>query len=540
MNPIDALVDAFMTHHLEFNPVDATFMGLPGHDDRLPPADRDAPSREAARIAELRMQLASIAAPSHGGTALDVKLMRAALDHAARALDERPRFRDPTWYVGEAAFGIISLLLPLAVAPTSDALAARLAQLPRFLAAAPAHLTGAAAPLDWVARAQKEIRALQRLLQGKLQIHPIWRASMASAVDAALIALVEFDRLIAALPDADPRCGTDYLNFIMREIHALPVSPAEAEAMAVERCVRVKAELASMAATLDPGRSWAEQLADLHKLRPAPDQIVDAYRSMHEEAMAAASGLVTPATEFGLEFKPLPQWAQGVAGDLYFLNYRSPAAFGAGAGSVYWTSPPGQSSANIKSTHAVHHGSIGHHTQNTRARVAPSRLARLANTGTARGIAFLSAGTMGEGWACYAQDLMAEIPGFYSPAETLLAKSNELRNASCLIADIRLHTRRYTLEEMRHYYGAEAGFPAERIWGETVKNSLFPGVRLMYWLGTEAIKQARARWSGDVRSFHDGLLARGHVAIAWAVEDLGAAVAQQDSAVTTMSQPRAE
>ena len=29
---LDRLVDRFLTHHAAFNPVDATFMGLPGHD----------------------------------------------------------------------------------------------------------------------------------------------------------------------------------------------------------------------------------------------------------------------------------------------------------------------------------------------------------------------------------------------------------------------------------------------------------------------------------------------------------------------------
>lgn len=523
MDRIDQLVDAFMAHHFAFFPIDATFMGFPGHDHRLPPADLDAPAREATGIAALQAQLAGISAPPRGGPALDVKLMRAALAHAARALAERPRFRDPTWYVGEAAFGLISLMLPLAVAPTSDALAARLSAIPHFLASAKVHLAGAEVARDWVVRGQKEIRAAQRLLQGRLQLHRLWQPSMTPAVDAALVAFAEFDRLIAVLPDADPRCGTDYLAFIMRDVHALPFGPGEAEAMAIERCARVKEELAAMAAKLEPGRSWKEQIADLHKICPAPDKIVDTYRALHEQAMEMAAELMTPATEYGLDFKPLPDWAEGIAGDLYFLSYRSPTVVEAGLGSVYWTSPPGQSAANIKSTHAVHHGSIGHHTQNTRSRAAPSRLARLANTGTSRCISFLSGGTMGEGWACYAQDLMMEVSGFYSPAELLAAKSNELRNASCLIADIRLHTRRYTLEEMRQFYRDEAGFPAERTWGETVKNSIVPGVRLMYWLGTEAIKDARARWSGDARTFHDALLDRGHVAISWAIEDLGTA-----------------
>jgi uncharacterized protein (DUF885 family) len=241
--------------------------------------------------------------------------------------------------------------------------------------------------------------------------------------------------------------------------------------------------------------------------------------------MEGAASLLTPATEYGLDFAPFPEWSQGIYGDLYFLAYRCPPGANAGRGSVYWTAPPGQSLAMIKSTHAVHHGSIGHHTQNARARVAPSRLARIVNQGVARGISFQAGGTMGEGWSCYVQDLMLEVPGFYSEAEILLARSNELRNAACLVADIKFHTRAWTMDEMRRYYRDEAGFPAARVDFETVKNSLFPGNRLMYWLGVEQIKAARAQWRGTTRDFHDGLIARGHVPLTFAIDDLTSATA---------------
>jgi hypothetical protein len=47
----------------------------------------------------------------------------------------------------------------------------------------------------------------------------------------------------------------------------------------------------------------------------------------------------------------------------------------------------------------------------------------------------------------------------------------------------------------------------------------------MYWLGVEQIKDARRRWTGDVRAFHDGLIARGHVPLSAAITDLFAAAA---------------
>ncbi len=509
----------FLAFHLRCNPVDATFMGIPGHDAELPPTDADAPAREAREAAALLGRLdRETVAP------LDAVLMRATLAHLLRQAEDRPRTSDPSWYTGETIFGLVSLMLPNAIAPSADALAARLASIPRFLADGAAHLRGRAAFAGWVARGRTELAAARRLLEGGLRRHPLWREAMAGDVTRALAALDAFDQILQSLPDADPRCGRAHLDFVFRTVHALELDSREAVERAEARIPELHAELARMAAALDPARSWQEQLADLHRIAPHPEAIEDMYRAFHEQAMAGAASLLTPASEYDLAFRPFPDWAQDIYRDLYFLAYRCPPGWKGGRGSVYWTAPPGQSTATIKSTHAVHHGSIGHHTQNARARDAASPLARIANQGVARGIAFQAGLTMGEGWSCYVQELMEEVPGFYTPAETLQSRANELRNACCLVADVRFHTREWDLARMRAYYREAAGFPASRVDFETVKNAIFPANRAMYWIGVEQIRSARRRWKGSARDFHDGLIARGHVPLAAAIEDLFAAI----------------
>ena len=168
----------------------------------------------------------------------------------------------------------------------------------------------------------------------------------------------------------------------------------------------------------------------------------------------------------------------------------------------------------------MHHGSIGHHTQNARARGAPSRLARLAGTDCASGIALLGAGTMVEGWACSATNLMAEIDGFYAGGERAALAAGDRRNAASVLADIRLHTGEWSLERMRAFYRDEAGFPAARIERETTRNSILPATRLMYFLGVEQIVALRRELGGDARTLHDSLLACGHVPVAWAADEV--------------------
>ncbi len=509
---VNALLDRFLAHHVAFFPVDATFMGLPGGNHRLPPADADAPAREREALDAMLLALEGAAHADTRAERLDARMLRAALLHARAALDHRPRFRQPSWYTGEIAFGLISLLLPTAPADAGDALAARLAAIPRLLAEGIAQLHARPTAPDWCARAQREIAATQRLLAQGLPLHPRWVDALAPSRDAATAALGAFATELATLPPGDPASGRDYLAFLMRDIHGLPWSPEDAVALARDAFMRLGARLEAPA--------QQAQLAALATETRAPDALPMAYRSWHARAFEAGAGLVTPAQDYTLDFAPQPDWARSAASDLYFLSYRSPPAHAPGSGSVYWTAPALQSIVAIKQTHAVHHGSIGHHTQNARARRADSRLARLAGTDCASGIALLSAGTMVEGWACYATELLAEIDGFYTPAEELALIQGDRRNAACVLADINLHTGKWTLEEMRAFYRDEVGFPAPRIWGETTRNSIFPATRLMYFLGTEQIKTLRREIGGSARDFHDSLLACGHVPIAWAADEM--------------------
>ena len=70
----------------------------------------------------------------------------------------------------------------------------------------------------------------------------------------------------------------------------------------------------------------------------------------------------------------------------------------------------------LKLNHVVHHGGIGHHVQNRHAFRVGSRIGQVAAVDCASRIALFCGGTMAEGWACYATDLMSEA-GFLTPLE---------------------------------------------------------------------------------------------------------------------------
>jgi uncharacterized protein (DUF885 family) len=230
---------------------------------------------------------------------------------------------------------------------------------------------------------------------------------------------------------------------------------------------------------------------------------------------------------------PQPAWGRAAAPRLYFLPYRAPAPFD-DVLPVQYLVPPLEAGLDaaareerlracndsvIKLNHVVHHGGIGHHVQNWHARRAASRVGRVAATDCAARIAFLCGGTMAEGWACYATDLMDEI-GFTTPLERYAQRHARLRMAARAIADAGLHTGTMDLEAATALYRDEVGMAPAAARAEAVKNSLFPGAALMYLVGTDLIHDlrravaAREGAAFTLRRFHDRFLAHGSVPVA--------------------------
>lgn len=526
-----AFVDDFLAHHWRFNPVNATFMGARGFDHLLPPLGPAAAAEEAAANAAFRARVAATAEPDDLGGRLDRRMLLSWLAADQMALTHRPRFANPAWISGEAAFGVISLLLPQSGPRRREAVATRLEALPGFLAAGAEALAGQAVPRGWAARAQRESAAMAAFLAGDIRLHEAFGEDWSEPANRAAEAFERFGASLADLPDANPACGEAYLTFLTREVHGLKESPRELVAIAEDAFRRLGAEMAATAATIDPAKTAGEIVAGLSERRPAdPDAAIASYRDWDGRSRRDGAPFVTPADEYDLDYRWMAPCFRQVSQALYFLFYRSPPGLDAGAGSVYWVTPPGEdgeaflranATATVKTIHSVHHGSIGHHTQNARARAASSRLARVAGTDCALGLAFLGSGTLIEGWACYVEDLLVEAPGFYDdPAEPLLLKAYERRNAASVLVDAKLHLGDWTMAEAMRFYRDEAGFAPARVENEVVRNSMMPGSRLMYWLGVEGIKALRARWTGETRGFHDALLAFGHVPLAWIAEEM--------------------
>jgi uncharacterized protein (DUF885 family) len=217
---------------------------------------------------------------------------------------------------------------------------------------------------------------------------------------------------------------------------------------------------------------------------------------------------------------------------LYYLFYRSPAPFDRLPVHDYVVTPIDDEmpieeqrrrlrAANdgvIALNHVVHHGAIGHHVQNYYAYAGDSEIGRVAAVDCASRIGMFLGGTMAEGWACYATDLMDEVE-FLSPDQSLAQQHTRARLAARAVVDLGLHDGSLSFNEATAVYRDRVGMSAEAARAEACKNTMFPGTALMYWLGTDGLhrlRKARERAEGSaftLQRFHDRVLSFGSIPV---------------------------
>ena len=556
-------LDAFFYWYYRHRPVNATFIGVHELDNRLPdysdagleqagsvldelerrlrdPADaeRDRRERLARSPDEVRPEPVETLDRDLAAGFLEIDRWERASPHGPRG--------NPCVYTGEAIFGAIALLLrPFAP------LAERLGAAVRRIAAIPALLEQGrtqvrSAPSAWIERAIRECAGAAALFERGVEIliadedvagHGVDPDRLRAAAAAAAAAFAQFrDHLktrVRPAGDAAYACGEAALELLMRRGHAVTLSVSEVRRLAEARAEAAEAALRERAAEAGFG-DWRAALASLADHHPAVDRYYARYQEVWDAARRAAEEhrLVT-WPDYPIRFVPRPRWSREAAPSLYFLAYRAPAAFDEVPVVDYLVTPvepdmpPDEQTRRLRAAndaaislnHVIHHAGLGHHVQNWWAYRASSRIGRIAAVDCASRIAMLSGGTMAEGWACYAVDLMEEI-GFLSPLERVAQAHTRLRIALRALADVALHTGEWTLEQSAAAYASRGGMEAGAARGEAVKNSLFPGTAMMYMLGVDgihALRRDEAKRLGaafDLRGFHDRLLACGSIPVA--------------------------
>jgi len=539
-------IDDFFTHYYARRPVNATFTGVHAYDERLPDWSPDGLAAMDDEMASLGAALArEYPAPASAATLrtspdlLDAELARGFLEiqRAENASLHGPK-GNPALWTGEAVFSIVALMIRDFASPEARAdLAAHRAERIGGFLNRPVRVP---LPRHWVDRATRDCEGAALLLgegfrrwTAALGLSAPRTSEVLNAAAGACRRLQEFAEWLRSQPEAldtAMSCGAELFDLLLSRGHFCLRSRADLLTEVRERFDGARSELDLMARSV--AGSWQDAQVQLAAGRPSPGEYLAAFRDTWRACFVAATAAnVVSWPDWPIRYVPFPAWTADAAPHLYYLYYRSPAPFDPYTTYDYVVPPlPSEPAAAeqhlrvwnhsaIKLNHVVHHGAIGHHVQNWFAyNQQRSRVGKVAAVDCANRIGMFCGGTMAEGWACYATDLMEEL-GFLTPLERVSQQHTRARMLARAIVDIELHQGTMSFSDCVRFYAEQVGMSADAARAEAVKNSMFPCTAIMYWLGTQGIHDLRdemKRREGpafSLRRFHGDLLGYGSVPV---------------------------
>ena len=544
-------MDAFLSSYYRRRPVNATFIGVHDWDHALPDYSEGGSGETLADLENLMNRSARIDVDGlTTSERIDLRLARGFLKTQIWEIGSSHFHRgNPSLYSGEAIFSVLSLFLT-EFAPLEDrvsAATARMEAIGGLLAQARRNVTQA--PPGWTEKALTECTgALAFLTEGVealMAMGPIESKAFEAAAQHAAAAFGEFDSYLETelrYHTSDQyACGEEALSLYLTDGHFLDVDPDELVEYADSEIDEATAYLKEHAADFG-ANTPSDALAQLSDIHATTSEYYARYQELWDETrMLSNQNQLLTWPEFPIRYVPRPIWSREAAPHLYFLYYRSPAAFNRPPIHDYLVTPIDKAlppdeqerllratnDSVIKSNHVIHHGSIGHHVQNWHAFRAESRIGRIAAVDCATRIAMFCGGTMAEGWATYATDLINEFGGL-SPLEAYAQRQSRARMCARAVVDIRLHQGRFSLDEGTEYYERRALMSPAAARSEAVKNSMFPGAAIMYLTGNDAIHDLRADMTQrkgsdfELGAFHDEFLSYGSIPVALISADMKA------------------
>jgi len=480
VSAIDELCRSYFDVRWHFDPAAASAAGRTDQDGRLGRFDADS----------VREHLAAVRSLSGAAEELDVEDYQEEIDRTALLDDmrvlgfrfdyEQPHRRNPAFWLRHLRDAFLSVLGRPDDAATAGVVAERLRDIPPFLAAAMGTLEQPVGIFTDTALAmlgntgEVVVEATRRY--GMLA--PELADDLAAATVAALSSLKSFGLTLnqRTATGADPHAfaaGEEQFERRLRFEHALLASAPELWRYGLHLRDELEAQLAALARRIDPSRPWRDVAVRVLAVMPE----VPVRDALYDEEMARAVAFIDERALMTLPEAPGHLVLSGNPWDN--ATHRIPVV----VAHEVW---PG------RHVHAVRAGELA---SEVRRRLTPALTV--------------------DGWALYAQELMAE-EGYYASLETrLLHLVDMLHYAVQVDLDIGLHTRGMTpqeaIEELvkrvpidRRQAEAEV-----RHHCETPTHGLCPAVgrRALRALREAAESQRGTAYS--LRAFHDEVLAYG-------------------------------
>lgn len=319
-----------------------------------------------------------------------------------------------------------------------------------------------------------------------------------------------------ALPEGDA-----YYAAQVRLLGDTARTPDEVHQLGLEEVRRISAAMESRLARLGMTRgSVGERMAalaadDAHRYADSAagrEQLLADLRAMITRAQALQPRYLSANTipPQAVEVRAVPKAAEATAPGGF---YDGPSIDGTRPG-IYWI--------NLRDMNAVvkwrlptltyHEAVPGHHLQGAVAlnQGATPLLLKLASFNAYQ-----------EGWALYAEQLMAEFDAYADdPLGDLGRLQDELFRAVRLATDTGLHWKRWSREQAQAYMRETTGVPDTRVEAEVDRYLAWPGQALGYKLGQIRINELRdaarrhARQRFTLAAFHDAVLLGGAMPLA--------------------------
>jgi uncharacterized protein (DUF885 family) len=190
-------------------------------------------------------------------------------------------------------------------------------------------------------------------------------------------------------------------------------------------------------------------------------------------------------------------------------NYYMPASYDGSRPGLFYANTSTETPKFGVKTLAYHETNPGHHLQTTIA------MEQTGLSALRQGVQF---NAYTEGWALYAERLMAELGAYADDPQGDLGRLQmEAYRAARLVVDTGIHAKRWTFDQAVDFFAKASGLPAGSGRGEITRYCVWPAQATSYFIGFLKILELRQKAKDalgdkfDLKAFHHVILVNGSV-----------------------------